>query len=82
MPYGLWIGTAEADCVYSGRGTTSFRATCIALHEIAHLLLGHHGIATLYDLACSLAPDTGGCLLLRAGSLATRFSPDVVASPA
>jgi hypothetical protein len=44
-------------------GTTPFQATCIALHEIAHLLLGHHGIATLHDLACWLAPDVDSSLV-------------------
>jgi hypothetical protein len=62
-PCGLWIGTAEADYVYYERSTTPFHATCIALLEIAHRLLGHHGIATLHDLACWLAPDVDSSLV-------------------
>src|SRR5260370_21027525 len=40
-PCGLWIGTADADYIYHEAGTTPFHATHIALHEIAHMLLGH-----------------------------------------
>jgi hypothetical protein len=63
VPCGLWIGTAEADYVYYERGTTPYHATSIALHEIAHLLLGHRGIAAWQDLAQWLAPDVDPSLV-------------------
>jgi hypothetical protein len=56
MPCGLWISTADADHVYYEQGTTPFHATLIALHEIAHILLGHHGPAAWQDLARHIAP--------------------------
>lgn len=57
MPTGLWIGTAEADYVYYEQDTTPFHATLIALHEIAHILLGHHGPTAWQNLARHVAPD-------------------------
>lgn len=56
MPCGLWVSTAEADYVYYERGTTRFHAGCIALHEIAHMLLGHDGPHARQDLARLMAP--------------------------
>ena len=62
-PCGLWIATTEADYVYYERGTTPFHAISIALHEIAHLLLGHHGITAWQDLARWLAPNLDSALI-------------------
>jgi hypothetical protein len=57
MPCGLWIATAEADYIYYEQDTTPFHATAIALHDIAHMLLGHSGSAAWQNLARRLAPD-------------------------
>jgi hypothetical protein len=57
MPCGLWIGTAEADYIYYENGTTPFHRTLIALHEIAHMLLGHRGLPAWQNLARQVAPD-------------------------
>jgi len=54
---GRWIATAEADYVCYETGTTPFHATAIALHEIAHLLLGHQGLTTWQEVAQWLTPD-------------------------
>jgi hypothetical protein len=55
-PCGLWIATTEADYVYYETGTTPFHAMSIALHQIAHLLLGHQGLTAWHDLARWQAP--------------------------
>jgi hypothetical protein len=57
MPCGLWIGTADADYIYYEKGTTPFHITHIALHEIAHMLLGHCGLPAWQNLARQVAPD-------------------------
>jgi hypothetical protein len=56
MPCGLWIGTTEADYVYYEQGTTPFHISFIALHEIAHMLLGHSGSPARQGLARLVAP--------------------------
>jgi hypothetical protein len=55
MPCGLWIGTTEAEYVYCEQGTTPFRVSFIALHEIAHRLLGHRRLPARQGLARLLA---------------------------
>jgi hypothetical protein len=62
-PCGLWIGTAEADYIYHEAGTTPFHATHIALHEIAHMLLGHEHSAAWEQLIKLLAPDVDQALI-------------------
>jgi hypothetical protein len=49
--------------VYYETGTTPFHATSIALHEIAHLLLGHQGLTAWQELARWLAPDVDPALV-------------------
>jgi len=63
VPCGLWIGTAEADYVYHEAGTTPFHATHIAVHEIAHMLLGHRHTAAWEQLIGLLAPDVDQALI-------------------
>jgi hypothetical protein len=63
MPSGLWIGTAEADYVYYQQDTTPLHGTAIALHEIAHILLGHHGQDAWQGLARQVAPDVHPALV-------------------
>ena len=62
-PCGLWIGTAAADYIYHEAGTTPFHATHIALHEIAHMLLGHQHTAAWEQLISLLAPDVDQALI-------------------
>ena len=57
VPCGVWIATADADYVYHEQGTTRFHVNLIALHEIAHMLLGHHGRPMWQNLASQVAPD-------------------------
>ena len=62
-PCGLWIGTVDADYIYHEAGTTPFHATHIALHELAHMLLGHHHTAAWDQLISLLAPDIDQALI-------------------
>lgn len=62
-PCGLWIGTADADYIYHEAGTTPFHATHIALHEIAHMLLGHRYTAGWDEFISLLAPDVDQALI-------------------
>jgi hypothetical protein len=58
VPCGLWISTAEADYLYYEEGTTPYHKDHIALHEAAHMLLGHRGgTPVLQRLASMLIPD-------------------------
>ena len=56
-PCGLWIGTPNADYIYHEAGTTPFHAARIAVHELAHMLLGHQHIAAREGFIRILAPD-------------------------
>ena len=62
-PCGLWIGTAEADYVFYEQGTTPFHRNFIALHELAHMLLGHRGLPAWQRLARRVAPDISPALV-------------------
>ena len=62
-PCGLWIGTAKDDHIYHEAGTTPSRATHIALHEIAHMLLGHRHTAAWGQIVRLLAPDVDQALI-------------------
>jgi len=62
-PCGLWIGTADADYIYHEAGTTPFHATHIALHELAHMLLGHQHSASWDQFISLLAPDVDQALI-------------------
>lgn len=51
QPTGLWIGTAKADYIVFDALTTAIHRAHIVLHELGHLLLGHHdGNAGSVDL--------------------------------
>ena len=64
IPCGLWLGTAKADHIFTEAGTSPWHRTQIAVHELAHMLLGH---GTAGDgavrLACLLAPDVSPALI-------------------
>jgi len=63
VPCGLWIGTADADYIYHEAGTTPFHATHIAMHELAHMLLGHRHTPAWDRLIILLAPDVDQALI-------------------
>lgn len=63
-PCGLWIGTAKADHIFHEEGTTPFHQRHIIVHEVAHMLLGHHGGTEAWQhLARLLAPDVDPALI-------------------
>ena len=62
-PCGLWIGTADGDYIYYEAGTTPFHATIVALHEIAHVLLGHGHAAARDQIVRLLARRGPGTLI-------------------
>jgi len=62
-PCGLWTGTADADYIYHEAGTTPFHATHIAVHQIAHMLLGHQHTKAWDQIISLLAPDVDQALI-------------------
>jgi hypothetical protein len=64
IPCGLWLGTAKADHIFTEAGTSPWHRTQIAVHELAHMLLGHS--------------STGDAALRMAGLLAPDVSPAVI----
>ena len=63
LPCGLWIATSDADYIFAEQDTTPFHASVIALHEIAHMLLGHRGPGAWQNLARQVAPDVHPALV-------------------
>ena len=58
IPCGLWLGTAKADHIFTEAGTSPWHRTQIAVHELAHMLLGHSSTGDgALRLASLLAPD-------------------------
>jgi hypothetical protein len=62
VPFDLG-GTADADYIYYEAGTSLFHAIHIALHEIAHMLLGHQHTSAWNQLIGLLAPDVDQALI-------------------
>jgi hypothetical protein len=64
IPCGLWLGTARADHIFAEAGTSPWHRMQIAVHEVAHMLLGHSstGDDTL-RLASMLAPDVSPAVI-------------------
>ncbi len=46
---GAWLATATADYIFYVRGTTAPHQEHIILHEVAHLLCGHHALSAEVD---------------------------------
>jgi hypothetical protein len=64
IPCGMLIGIAGADHIFHEEGTTPWHKTHIVTHEIAHMLLGHHGgIQDSHGLARLLAPEVDQALV-------------------
>ena len=58
IPCGLWLGTARADHIFAEEGTSPWHRMQIAVHELAHMLLGHSSTGDgALRLANLLAPD-------------------------
>ena len=58
VPCGMWIGTATEDLLYFEEGTTPYHQDHIALHEAAHMMLGHRSGTQVWErLAALLAPE-------------------------
>jgi len=62
-PCGLWIATADVDYIYHHAGTTPFHATHIAVHELAHMLLGHDHTCAWDQIVSLIAPDVDQTLI-------------------
>jgi hypothetical protein len=63
IPCGLWLGTAKADHIFTEAGTSPWHRTQIAVHELAHMLLGHSNTGDgALRLAGLLAPDISPAL--------------------
>jgi hypothetical protein len=64
IPCGLWLGTAKADHIFTEAGTSPWHRTQIAVHELAHMLLGHSSTGEgALRLASLLAPDVSPALI-------------------
>ena len=63
-PSGVWIGARHADYVFYDQAATTLHRTHIVVHEIAHMLLGHHGIGPAdRDLIRIITPDPNADLI-------------------
>lgn len=65
---GLWLATEHADYLVIDDPTTPSRRAAIICHEVAHILLGHHGQAggASAVLPSMAAPDLSPELIARA----------------
>jgi hypothetical protein len=57
-PFGLWITAPTADYILYQRETSKSHQDHIILHELGHLLAGHHGDSDDLDGLTGLDPDT------------------------
>lgn len=58
IPCGLWLGTEKADHIFAEEDTSLWHRMQIAVHELAHMLLGHSSTGDgALRLASLLAPD-------------------------
>ncbi|WP_034274394.1 hypothetical protein [Haloechinothrix halophila] len=57
-PFGAWIATKTADYVLYQQETTKSHQDHIILHELGHILAGHHGDDTDDGLMDALYPGT------------------------
>ena len=80
IPSGLWLGTARADHIFAEEGTSPWHRMQIAVHELAHMLLGHNGTGDgALRLAGLLAPDVSPavtCMFLGRGVFSTAEERD------
>jgi hypothetical protein len=56
-PFGVWISTTAADYILYQRETTKPHQAHIVLHELGHILAGHHGDQDDDALLVQLYPD-------------------------
>jgi hypothetical protein len=69
-PYGVWVETDTTDYILHEQATSPLHRDQIVLHEISHMLLGHHADTTLDAVSVSQAlpdldPDMIGRVLQR-----------------
>lgn len=65
-PFGLWIFGSEHDLIVVDRSAPPSLRTAIVCHEIAHMLLGHHGDSRPFSAILEvLAPDVSPEVRLR-----------------
>ncbi|WP_290058823.1 hypothetical protein [Amycolatopsis solani] len=55
-PFGAWIATERADYIIYQRDTSKAHQSHIILHELGHMLAGHHATAEDDSLVDSLTP--------------------------
>jgi hypothetical protein len=64
IPCGMWLSTARADHIFHEACTSPWHRTHIALHELAHILLGHDSHAgDALELADLLGPELNPALV-------------------
>ncbi len=71
-PSGVWIGARHADYVFYDQAATALHRTHIVVHEVAHMLLGHHGIGPagsdlIQVVAAGPSPELIALILGRSG---------------
>lgn len=62
-PWGLWAATDSADYIFYESDTSPLHQEHIILHEISHLICGHHPVPIsrtdlLHEMLPNLSPDT------------------------
>jgi hypothetical protein len=56
-PFGAWVATKSADYIIYQRETSKPHQGHIILHELGHILAGHHSISSDAGLVDALTPD-------------------------
>lgn len=56
-PFGVWIATGQADYIVYQQDTSKAHQRHIILHELGHMLAGHHTTAEDDGLVTLLTPD-------------------------
>lgn len=59
VPCGLWIAGETVDWVFVENSTSPLHREHIVLHEVAHMICGHHGHQPSFGPASALGPGAG-----------------------
>ena len=65
LPSGVWVKAQDRDVILVEEGVGPSRRALIISHEIAHMVLDHHGDCTVSDLVRNAAPDLAPALIER-----------------
>ncbi|MGH3829240.1 MAG: hypothetical protein ACRDRS_02125 [Pseudonocardiaceae bacterium] len=65
-PFGLWIGTESADYILYQSETTRIHQDHIILHEVGHIIAGHHNNDTGDEYWQQMMPDISPEIIRRA----------------